>query len=153
MSKIYEFTRIQQIPVSIDTAWDFFSDARNLLKITPAELRLKITSPNEEKINEGQIITYTVKPVLGIGLSWKTLISKVVYKKYFIDEQLKGPFSIWKHQHYFAETPGGVEMKDIIQYKIPFWVIGDFANFLFVKNKLKKIFDHRAEVIKSLFVE
>ena len=52
-------------------------------------------------------------------------------KKYFIDEQLKGPFSIWKHQHYFAETPGGVEMKDIIQYKIPFWVIGDFANFLF----------------------
>ena len=104
-----------------------------------------------EKMYAGQIIEYTVKPLFGIPVYWMTEITHVVEGNYFIDEQRFGPYSLWHHQHFFREVSHGVEMTDIVHYKIPFWFLGDVVNTLFVKNQLKQIFDFRHRSIKEKF--
>lgn len=99
----------------------------------------------------GQIIEYTVKPVLGIPLYWMTEITHVEPLVYFVDEQRYGPYSMWHHQHHFRQTESGVEMTDIIHYKIPFWFIGDLANSLFVKKQLQSIFAYRTGAVEKRF--
>ncbi len=99
----------------------------------------------------GQIIEYTVKPLLGIPLYWMTEITHVQPHVYFVDEQRYGPYSMWHHQHHFKEIDGGVEMTDIVHYKIPFWILGDIANTLFVRSQLEGIFSYRTEVVNKMF--
>ncbi len=136
----------------MDVAWDFFSSPKNLQKITPDHLGFKIISNHHgDKMYAGQIIEYKVKPLLGIPLYWMTEITHVEERKYFIDEQRFGPYSLWHHQHHFIEKNGGVEMTDIVHYKLPLGFLGDIAHGLFVKKQLKKIFDHRYQVVETLF--
>ncbi len=99
----------------------------------------------------GQLIEYRVAPVLGIPLYWMTEITHVVEGKYFIDEQRFGPYTLWHHQHHFRAVDGGVEMTDLIHYKIPLGIIGRVANMLFVRQKLNDIFNYRYEKVKELF--
>lgn len=99
----------------------------------------------------GQIIEYTVKPVLGIPLYWMTEITQVVDQQYFIDEQRFGPYTMWHHQHHFKAIEGGVEMTDIVHYKIPLGILGDIANNLFIKAQLKGIFDFRFYATEKKF--
>lgn len=153
MSKVYSLKRTQYIPASLDTIWDFFSDPGNLKDITPTDMGFTVISKHHgEKIYAGQIIEYRLRPLLGIPVYWMTEIMHVEDKKYFVDEQRFGPYSLWHHQHHFKETNNGVEMTDIVHYKIPFWFLGDIANGIFVSNKLRSIFDHRYKKVEELFV-
>ena len=152
MSKVYSLKAVQTIPVTLQEAFAFFSKPDNLKCITPAYMGFIIKSKHHgEKMYAGQIIEYTVKPLFGIPLYWMTEITHVVEGKYFIDEQRYGPYSLWHHQHHFKEVSGGVEMTDIVHYKIPLWFLGDVANTVFVKNQLKKIFDFRFSSVKEMF--
>lgn len=99
----------------------------------------------------GQLIEYKVSPVLGIPLYWMTEITHVETNRYFVDEQRFGPYCLWHHQHHFKEVEGGVEMTDIVHYRIPLGILGDFANWLFVAKKLKGIFDHRKTSVEEYF--
>ena len=142
MSKVYTIKTVQNIPISLEEAWDFFSKPSNLAAITPNNLGFNIISKHHgERMYPGQIIEYTVKPVLGIPLYWMTEITHVEDHKYFVDEQRFGPYSMWHHQHHFKQIEGGVEMTDIVHYKLPFWILGDIAHALFVKAQLTHIFD------------
>ena len=152
MSKVYSLKTVQTIPVSLDAAWDFFSNPANLKEITPANLGFNIISKyHGDTMYAGQIIEYTVKPVLGIPLYWMTEITQVQNKKYFVDEQRYGPYTMWHHQHHFKEVDGGVEMTDIVHYKLPFWFLGDIAHGLFVKKQLQNIFDFRYTIVVQKF--
>ncbi len=99
----------------------------------------------------GQLIEYKVSPLLGIPLYWMTEITQVVHRQYFIDEQRYGPYSLWHHKHFFKEVPGGVEMTDIVHYKLPLWWLGDMANSLFVRQQLRNIFTYRFQQTETLF--
>ena len=152
MSKVYSLKTVQKIPVSINVAWDFFSNPKNLADITPGNMGFHIISKHHgEKMYPGQLIEYTVKPVFNIPVYWMTEITHVENRKFFVDEQRFGPYSLWHHQHHFTSIEGGVEMTDIVHYKLPFWFLGDIANSLFVANKLKQIFDYRFEKVEQLF--
>jgi ligand-binding SRPBCC domain-containing protein len=152
MSKVYSLKTVQCMPVNIDTAWDFFSSPSNLKTITPDNLGFKILSHHHgSKMYAGQIIEYTVRPLLGIPMYWMTEITHVEYQKYFVDEQRFGPYSLWHHQHHFKIVEGGVEMTDIVHYKMPLWILGDIANTLYIKNELKKIFEFRFQKVETLF--
>jgi ligand-binding SRPBCC domain-containing protein len=151
MSKVYNLKTVQFLPISIEKAWDFFSSPTNLSKITPAELKFKILSNDLTKVYAGQVIEYKVHPVLGIPLYWMTEITQVEHHKYFVDDQRYGPYSMWHHQHHFKAVEGGVEMTDIVHYKLPFGIFGDIANTLFVKAKLKEIFDYRIKKVAEIF--
>lgn len=144
MPQAHTLKTIQKLPISIDAAWEFFSNPANLAKITPSNLGFKILSQHHGSVMyPGQIIEYTVKPLLGIPLYWMTEITQVSDKKFFIDEQRYGPYSLWHHQHHFKVIDGGVEMTDIVHYKIPLGFIGNIANSLYIQGELRKIFNHR----------
>lgn len=152
MSKIYSLKTVQRIPVSLADAWDFFSSPANLSLITPPALGFKIISEHHgHTMYPGQIIEYTVKPLLGIPLYWMTEITHVQDKVYFIDEQRFGPYSLWHHQHHFKEVDGMVEMTDIVHYKIPFWFLGSLANAWFVRKQLEGIFEFRKRAVEEKF--
>lgn len=152
MSKVYSLKTVQQLPISLEEAWDFFSRPDNLADITPANMGFVIKSKHHgKKMYPGQVIEYTVKPVLGIPVYWMTEITHVQDLLYFVDEQRYGPYAMWHHQHHFKSIPGGVEMTDIVHYKIPFWFFGDIAHGLFVKNKLENIFDFRKQAVEKKF--
>ena len=143
---------VQKIPVSLEKAWDFFSNPANLQAITPANMGFKVISKHHgDTMYAGQIIEYTVKPMLGIPLYWMTEITQVKDKQYFIDEQRFGPYSLWHHQHHFKAIEGGVEMTDIVHYKNPLGFIGRLANSIFVKKKLDTIFNYRYQKVEELF--
>jgi ligand-binding SRPBCC domain-containing protein len=150
--KIYTLTKKQFLPITLEQAWDFFSSPVNLKKITPEYMGFKITSDlGDGKMYPGQIISYIVTPVLGIPMSWTTEITHVLDKKYFVDEQRFGPYSLWHHQHWFKEVEGGIEMTDIVNYGLPLGFLGRIANSIFVQNKLKEIFDYREKVVGQYF--
>ena len=152
MSKVYHLKTVQKMPVGLDEAWDFFSNPKNLQSITPGELGFKIISKyHGDTMYAGQLIEYIVKPLMGIPLYWMTEITHVADKKYFVDEQRYGPYRLWHHQHHFKEVNGFVEMTDIIHYKLPYWFLGDIANWLFVRKQLKEIFDYRFKKVEALF--
>lgn len=135
---------VQKIPAGLPEVWSFFSDPANLKKITPAYMRFNVISRyNSDIIYAGQVIEYTVRPLLGIPLYWMTEITQVKDNRYFIDEQRYGPYSLWHHQHHFKTIEGGIEMTDIVHYKIPFGFLGDAANSLFVRKQLRQIFSYR----------
>ncbi len=153
MSKVYSFKTVQLIPTDLKTAWDFFSNPNNLKNITPVNLGFKVISKYQgDTMYPGQVIEYIVSPLMGIPLYWMTEITHVEDKKYFVDEQRYGPYSLWHHQHHFKEVNGGVEMTDIVHYKIPFWFLGDIANSLFVQQQVQGIFDFRFKKVEELFV-
>jgi ligand-binding SRPBCC domain-containing protein len=152
MSKVYSIKTIQNIPVPLDTAWDFFSSPANLEEITPVDINFNIISQyHGNKMYAGQVIEYKLKPLLGIPLYWMTEITHLADKSFFVDEQRFGPYRLWHHQHHFKAIAGGVEMTDIVHYKLPFWFLGDMAHRLFLKRRLKNIFDYRYKVIEQKF--
>jgi len=152
MSRVYRLKTIQNIPVSLPEAWDFFSKPKNLAEITPRELDFNIISLyHGEEMYPGQIIEYKVKPLLGIPVYWMTEITHVEKEKYFVDEQRFGPYILWHHQHHFKSITGGVEMTDIVHYKIPFGFLGDIAQWLFVRKNLEKIFEFREKAVEQRF--
>jgi len=116
---IHTLKRVQQLPISIEKAWDFFGSPNNLTKITPAYMDFQVKSEPDflKKMYAGQIITYTVKPLLGIPLFWMTEITHVQPGEFFVDEQRTGPYSMWHHQHHFKPIPGGVEMTEIFDFR------------------------------------
>ena len=148
----HELYREQQLNCDLQTAWDFFSSPMNLPKITPKDMAFTVLS--EQKTNtifEGMIIDYTVSPLLGIPVKWKTRITSVIPNKSFTDFQEKGPYRLWNHHHEFIPNEKGVLMIDKVDYELPFGLLGNIAHALFVKKKLEKIFNYRFQILENLF--
>jgi len=151
--KIYTFHRKQKLPISVEKAWEFLSNPANLKTITPQYMSFDILSGNEKPMYAGQIIQYIVTPILGIKTKWVTEITHVKKNEYFVDEQRFGPYALWHHKHFINEIEGGVEMEDIIDYKIPMGLLGQLAHPILVKPKLEEIFAYRQTKLIELFGE
>jgi len=151
--KIYRLHTTQNLPISINEAWNFLSDPVNLKTITPDYMGFEILSGAEKKMFPGQIIQYIVTPILGIPTKWVTEITHVEKGEYFVDEQRFGPYSLWHHKHFLKPIKNGVEMEDIIDYKIPFGLFGQMIHPILVKPKLNEIFKYREIKLVELFGE
>ncbi len=150
---VHRLIRTQHIPASAEAIWGFFSDARNLQAITPAHLRFRVLNPEDaaREIYPGQIISYRVSPLLGIPLFWMTEITAVKRYRLFVDEQRRGPYRLWHHQHLFEEGPDGVTMTDLVHYELPLGPFGNAAHALFVRRQVAGIFDFRTAAIAQHF--
>ncbi|MBC8147193.1 MAG: SRPBCC family protein [Bacteroidetes bacterium] len=148
----YQLNQTQKIPDSIVGVWDFISSPVNLQEITPSYMGFIITSKNaNEKMYAGMIISYKVRPLAGINLNWVTEITQLKDKEYFVDEQRIGPYKMWHHQHRIEAIEGGVLMTDIVSYQPPMGILGALANALFIKQKLKSIFNYRTIALEKRF--
>ncbi|WP_167619807.1 SRPBCC family protein [Maribellus sediminis] len=148
----YQVIRTQKIPADLDMVWDFISAPENLKKITPASMGFEITSGgNNQKMYEGMIISYRVRPILNINTTWVTEITHIKPQTYFVDEQRVGPYKMWHHEHKIEQIAGGVLMTDIVSYQPPLGWIGSLANTLIIRQKLQAIFDYRTLALEEIF--
>ena len=147
--KYLEFEHL--LPMTLDEAWTFFSSPANLNLITPKEMDFKILDILPAQMYEGMLIRYKIKPMLNIPLDWVTEITKVVDKVYFIDEQRKGPYRIWHHEHHFKVVDGGVLMTDKLYYDIGMSFIGNMVGALWVDKQVQNIFTYRKTKLDELF--
>ncbi len=147
---IYQLARTQTISLGIEACWGFFSDPRNLRKITPPEMNFRIKRELPPAVYPGLMIEYTVAPLLGIPLTWLTEIVQVDAPHRFVDEQRVGPYAIWHHEHSFrALSAQATEMHDLVTYMPPFGPLGALLNGLVIRQQLEKIFDYRAQHLPS----
>ena len=149
--KIYTLHAKQNLPISMDEAWSFLSNPKNLKVITPDYMGFNIKSGADRPMFAGQIIEYIVTPILGIKTKWVTEITHSVDKEYFVDEQRFGPYSLWHHSHFIKQIDGGVEMEDLLHYKLPFGLLGQMVHPYLVKPKLDEIFEYRKNKLNELF--
>ena len=151
--KIYTLHKKQNLPISLEEAWNFLSNPKNLKIITPDYMSFDMITNTDRPLYTGQILQYIVTPLLGIKTKWVSEITHIEDKKYFVDEQLYGPYSLWHHKHFIKEIDGGVEMEDIIDYKIPLGILGQLVHPFLVKPKLEEIFSYRQKKLIELFGE
>jgi ligand-binding SRPBCC domain-containing protein len=148
---IHSLKTIQFLPASLEEVWDFFSSPENLKDITPEYMGFKILSEIPLKMYPGMIISYNLKPLPGFKINWVTKITQMKEMEYFIDSQLSGPYGIWHHEHRFKEVDGGIEMIDMLYYKLPYGWLGRIVNFFVVRKKVEGIFTYRREILEKRF--
>lgn len=149
---VHKIVRKQLINKPVKDVWEFFSNPQNLLELTPSYMNFRVTSETDtDHIYAGQIITYKVSPLMGIPLFWMTEITQVRELQFFIDEQRKGPYRFWHHQHHFEDKEGKTLMTDIVHYQLPMFAAGDILHRLFIKRQLHNIFDYRYQKTEQLF--
>lgn len=149
--KIYTLHAKQNLPITMEEAWGFLSNPKNLKVITPDYMGFNIQSGADRPMFAGQIIEYIVTPILGIKTKWVTEITHSVDKEYFVDEQRFGPYALWHHKHFIKKIEGGVEMEDLLHYKLPLGLLGQLVHPFLVKPKLTEIFEYRKNKLVELF--
>ncbi len=147
---MHRLEREQVVPRSRAEVFAFFEDAANLARITPSFLGFRILTPTPIEMKAGARIDYELS-LFGVPLRWRTEIEVYEPKERFIDRQVRGPYRLWRHTHTFEDAPGGTRIRDRVDYAIGFGPFGRLAHHLFVRRTLERIFDHRAEIVASLF--
>ena len=151
--KTYSLEFEQFIDLPIEDVFDFFSKPENLSLITPPRLRFDILTPTPLEMKEGQLIDYSLKILYLIKLHWRTLITDYHKPYKFIDQQIKGPYTLWHHTHTFEEKDGGTLIKDNLKYVIPFGWIGRAIHFIYIKHDINGIFQYRHKILNDIFSE
>lgn len=148
---IHRLIRQQIIPAPIADVWDYFSAPKNLNELTPPDMNFEIRFAGTGEIYPGQLMEYKVEFIRGLKSRWLTEITQVAHQAYFIDEQRIGPYRFWYHEHTFTSVEEGVKMDDLVTYALPSSLIGELVHWVWVKGRLKYIFDYRAQKIDQIF--
>ena len=149
--KLYRLESGQSLPISLETAWAFFSDPHNLQQITPVWLDFKITNTIADKMHPGMIISYRLTTLFQLPTSWVTEITHVNEPHFFVDEMKLGPYRFWHHQHRFIEQTDGIEMQDTVHYALKFGWLGQILHNMVIRSKLNDIFDYRHAALEAIF--
>jgi ligand-binding SRPBCC domain-containing protein len=137
------------LPRPLQEVFTFFADAGNLERITPPWLRFEVLTPCPIAVQEGTVIDYRLR-IHGIPMGWQSEITVWEPPLRFVDEQRRGPYRKWIHEHKFTDCGNGSEILDYVRYAPPGgWLI----NQLFVQRDVRKIFDYRTRKLRELFVE
>jgi ligand-binding SRPBCC domain-containing protein len=143
----FEFRASQQLPRDRAEVFPFFADARNLQAITPPWLEFRIVTPKPIAMAVGTLIDYRLR-VHGVPLRWRTRIAEWDPPHRFADEQLRGPYRLWYHEHGFEETGDGTLMHDRVRYAV--WG-GRLVDRLLVRRDIERIFAYRNQALMRLF--
>lgn len=146
----YRLEDQQIVGGSLAEVFAFFKDPRNLESLTPAFLGFRVVESTDPVVRLNTQIRYQLR-LHGIPLGWTSRITEYVEGELFADEMLSGPYRRWYHRHLFRAVPGGVEIRDIVEYELPFGILGRLAHTLFVRRQLQAIFAYRTQVIATRF--
>jgi ligand-binding SRPBCC domain-containing protein len=145
--KIHTFHSEIWLPRPLDACFLFFADARNLEVITPPWLKFSVAGSVPSTIHEGARIQYSLR-LRGIPIHWASEITAWEPPHLFVDEQKRGPYRLWKHEHRFAARDNGTEVVDHVRYAV---LGGSLINLLFVAPDVRKIFDYRRQKLLEIF--
>ena len=125
----------------------FFADAANLDALTPPWLHFQIVTPPPIEMKAGAVIDYRLR-VHGLPLRWRTLIRVWQPPRRFVDEQIRGPYRQWIHEHTFEARDGGTLARDHVRYAVPLDLL---AHRWFVRPDIERIFNFRSEALRNRF--
>ena len=145
--KVREFKTELWLPLPPETIFPFFADACNLEVITPPWLNFKVLTLAPIVMRTGALIDYQLR-VHGLPVRWRTRLSAWQPPHRFVDEQLRGPYRQWIHEHTFEPSAGGTLCRDFVKYAVPFDFI---VHPLLVRRDVEKIFTFRANALKKRF--
>jgi ligand-binding SRPBCC domain-containing protein len=145
--KTFSIDRTIFLPRPIDEVFPFFADAHNLERLTPPFLKFQVITPDPIVMKPGTHIRYKLR-LHGLPISWESEITAWDPPHRFIDEQLSGPYRLWRHEHRFVSQDGGTQVSDHVDYAV---IGGSLINSLFVAPDVRRIFDYRTQILQSLF--
>ena len=146
----HQLSHRQFVPAPLPKVFAFFSRPENLAALTPPSLGLVILTPSPIEMKAGALIDDSIS-VRGVKLRWTSAITAFDEGRSFADEQLRGPYASWRHDHRFEASHGGTTITDDVQYRLPLGPIGSLAHALFVRRQLEAIFAYRSEAIVRIF--
>ena len=146
--KIREFQSELWLPIPPEELFPFFADAANLHAITPPWLHFRIVAPASLVLREGALIDYRLR-VRGLPMRWRTRINAWQPPHRFVDEQIRGPYRLWIHEHTFEAQDGGTLARDRVCYATPFdWLVHRWL----VRPDIERIFQFRGDALKQRFI-
>jgi ligand-binding SRPBCC domain-containing protein len=137
---------------SLEEIFNFFSRAENLDQVTPEDLDFSILTPSPIPAKMGTLIDYRIT-LMGVPFFWRTLISDWEPPYRFVDQQLKGPYVLWHHEHTFEQKEDYVLMTDRVHYLSPGWIFEPLIDRFFVRPQLDKVWVFRGKRFDELFGE
>lgn len=145
--KIHELRSELWLPRPVAEIFPFFADAANLERLTPPWLNFRILSPPPIPMGAGTLIDYRIV-IHGIPLRWQSEITVWEPPHLFVDEQRRGPYRIWRHEHTFLERDGGTMINDRVRYAVLF---DPMVHCWLVRPDIERIFDFRTKRMRELF--
>lgn len=143
-----EYARSIVIAAPIDKVFHFHDDTRNLLKITPPDIKVRIDGMGEPGL--GYRVRLTVVMFRILPMKWTVRITEYEPPTRMTDEQEQGPFAVWKQTRLLREVEGGTELTDVVRYKAPFGILGVIANALVIRPQIKAMFAYRQQATKKI---
>jgi len=147
--RIYTLRQSIRVPVPQHRAFAFFADPGNLSRITPPWLNFRMATEEPVRMGKGARIDYQIR-WLGLRLTWKTLITEYEPPRFFVDQQIAGPYAFWRHEHTLEPAPEGTLIGDRVDYALPFGWLGRLVHRLVVRRQLEAIFKYRNRAIVRL---
>ena len=145
--KTFTLTNELWLPHQPQDVFPFFADAFNLERLTPPSLGFRVLTPPPIEMKVGTLIDYRVR-LRGVPMRWQSEITAWEPPHRFADEQRRGPYRLWIHEHTFTSQDGGTMAKDTVRYAVPG---GAIVQRLFVASELKRIFNYRNGALKDYF--
>jgi ligand-binding SRPBCC domain-containing protein len=136
------------INAPIEQVFHFHDDTRNLLKITPPNINVRIKAMGTPGLHYQ--VTLTVVMFRLLPMKWVVRITEYEPPFRMTDEQVSGPFTTWKQTRLLREVEGGTELTDVVEYEAPFGVLGRIANALVIKRQIADMFSYRQQATKRL---
>lgn len=146
----YELSTRLLVPRPRAEVFAFFADAGNLEVLTPPWLHFHILTALPIAMQPGALIDYRLR-VRGFPLHWRTRITEWEPPDRFVDEQLKGPYKLWLHEHRFVERPGGTEVLDRVRYAVPGGPLSPLIHRFLVARDVRTIFAWRTRKLQEIF--
>ncbi|MCA9258833.1 MAG: SRPBCC family protein [Planctomycetales bacterium] len=136
----------------LDEVFAFFADAYNLERLTPDWVKFQVLTPRPIAMHEGQLIDYRLR-IRGMPMRWRSKITCWEPGVRFVDEQLRGPYAWWRHEHTFAEDGEEVVVGDRVHYGVPLGrlAVGRLINRVLVGPDVRRIFEYRQSQLRSIF--
>lgn len=147
--KVHALDLEQRVARPLADVFAFFSQARNLERITPPWLRFGMVGEGSGELGEGSLIEYRLR-VHGVPVRWTSLIEVWEPGNAFVDRQLRGPYRLWHHRHEFAAVGRETIVRDQVRYAMPLGRAGELAHVLLIRRDLERIFDFRRRTVDRL---
>ena len=148
---LHVFRTSTSVPLAREEVFAFFTEASNLERITPPELRFRILTPRPIQMREGTLIDYRLG-LFGVPLRWRARIARWDPPERFVDEQVRGPYRFWEHTHRFSEEGRATTVEDVVRYALPLAPFGEVF-YPLVRLQLERIFRFRQSAVRSCLLE
>lgn len=148
--KVFHLKQEVLVPRPLAEVFAFFSKAENLNELTPGDVRFAMVTPTPIQMRVGLTIDYRLR-IRGVPLTWQSEILEWQPPHRFVDEQRRGPYAYFRHEHRFVEVEGGTLVVDELSYALPLGPLGVLAHGLFVRRDIERIFAYREKRMREIF--